>query len=33
MSARMWRITLPLLVLALVVLAWGGIVRALAIPP
>ncbi len=33
MNERAWRIALPLLVLALVVLAWDGIVRALAIPP
>ena len=33
MSQRILRIFLPLLVLALVVVAWDGIVRALAIPP
>ena len=33
MNERAWRIALPLLVLALVVLAWDGVVRAFAIPP
>ena len=33
MNQRVLRIALPLLVLALVVLAWDGIVRAFAIPP
>ena len=33
MNERAWRIALPLLVLALIVLAWDGIVRGLSIPP
>jgi NitT/TauT family transport system permease protein len=32
-NRRVLRIALPLFVLALVVLAWDGVVRALAIPP
>jgi len=33
MNARALRIGLPILVLAFVVLAWDGTVRAFAIPP
>ncbi|HEX5212376.1 MAG TPA: ABC transporter permease [Pseudolabrys sp.] len=33
MNGRGWRIALPVLVLALILLAWEGTVRALGIPP